>query len=490
MTPLDDVLTGLTVLRTAGNLPQGIAAIHFDSRTVSDGSMFVAIRGNVADGHAFIEPAIRNGAKVILCEEIPGTLHPQVGYLAVKDTSQALGIVASNYYGNPSKKLQLVGITGTNGKTTTATLLHRLFRSLGKNAGLLSSIHNRINETIIPATHTTPDALRLNQLLIEMLREGCTHCFMEVSSHGIVQGRIAGLTFTGGIFTNLTHDHLDYHKTFMEYLQAKKQFFDQLPAQAFALINLDDSNGPVMIQNSRARRYTYALKHLADFRARIIENRMEGLQLEMTCQRVWFRLAGTFNAYNLLAAYSAAVLLGEDPAEVLTALSTAEPVTGRFDTLMSTDHVTAVIDYAHSPDALTNVLESLQYMRTGNQKLIAVVGAGGDRDVSKRPVMGRIAAAASDHVIFTSDNPRSEDPGEIIRQMVEGVEASHKIKVIVIPDRREALRTASMLAMSGDVILVAGKGHETYQEIKGVRYPFDDRQIMEEIFSSRTLNPI
>ena len=488
MTPLDDVLTGLTVLQTAGDLPEEVAAIHFDSRTVSAGSMFVAIRGTAADGHAYIGHAIRNGARVILCEEIPGTLYPQVGYLVVEDTSRALGIVASNYYGNPSEKLQLVGITGTNGKTTTATLLHRLFRSLDKKTGLISTIHNRINETIIPSTHTTPDALRLNQLLIKMLGEGCTHCFMEVSSHGITQGRIAGVTFTGGIFTNLTHDHLDYHKTFMEYLQAKKQFFDQLPARAFALTNLDDSNGRVMTQNSRARKYTYALKHLADFRCRIIENKMEGLQLELSGQRVWFRLAGEFNAYNLLAAYSAAVLLGEDPSAVLTILSNAEPVTGRFDMLKSPDRVTAVIDYAHSPDALTNILESLQSMRTGKQKLIAVVGAGGDRDVSKRPEMGRIAAAGSDRVIFTSDNPRSEDPDEIIRQMVEGVEASHKMKVVVIPDRREALRTASMLAMPGDVILVAGKGHETYQEIKGVRYPFDDRQIMEEIFSSRTLN--
>lgn len=486
---LDDLLTGLNVLQTAGNLPKEVAAIHFDSRTVRADSMFVAIRGSVADGHVFIEPAIRNGARIIICEEIPETLHPQVGYLMVEDSSQALGIVASNYYGNPSRKLQLVGITGTNGKTTTATLLYRLFRSLGKNAGLISTIHNRINETIIPATHTTPDALRMNQLLINMLQEGCSHCFMEVSSHGITQGRIAGLTFSGGIFTNLTHDHLDYHKTFKEYLQAKKQFFDQLPARAFALTNLDDNNGLVMTQNSRARIYTYALKHLADFRCRIIENRMEGLQLEITGQRVWFRLAGEFNAYNLLAVYSAAVLLGEDPAGVLTALSYAEPVTGRFDTLESPDHVTAVIDYAHSPDALMNVLETLQAIRTSHQKLIAVVGAGGDRDASKRPEMGQIAAAKSDRVIFTSDNPRSEDPGEIIQQMVEGVEASHKMKVVVIPDRREALKTASLLAMPGDVILVAGKGHETYQEIKGVRYPFDDRKIMEEILLNRILNP-
>jgi UDP-N-acetylmuramoyl-L-alanyl-D-glutamate--2,6-diaminopimelate ligase len=489
MTPLDDLLTGLTVLQTAGNLPQKVAGIHFDSRTVGADGVFVAIRGTAADGHAFIEKAVRNGARVIICEEIPETLHPQVGYLLVENSSRALGIVASNYYGNPSKKLQLVGITGTNGKTTTATLLHRLFRSLGKNAGLISTIHNRINETVIPATHTTPDSLRLNQLLIQMLQEGCSHCFMEVSSHGIAQGRIAGLTFAGGIFTNLTHDHLDYHKTFKDYLLTKKQFFDQLPARAFVITNLDDNNGLVMTQNSQARKYTYALKHLADFRCRIIENRMEGLQLDITGQRVWFRLAGEFNAYNLLAVYSAAVLMGEDPAAVLTILSNAEPVTGRFHTLESPDHVTAVIDYAHSPDALKNVLETLQAIRTGNQKLIAVVGAGGDRDASKRPEMGRIAAAKSDRVIFTSDNPRSEDPGEIIRQMVEGVEASHRMKVVVIADRREALKTASMLAMPGDVILVAGKGHETYQEIKGVKYPFDDRQIMEETFLTRIPNP-
>lgn len=489
MIPLDDLITGLHVLQMTGNLPAEVAAVQFDSRRVSAGSMFIAIRGSAADGHAYIDQAIRHGAGIIICEEFPETFCPQVGYLLVEDSATALGIVASNFYGNPSKELHLVGITGTNGKTTTATLLYRLFRSHGKNAGLISTIHNRINDTIIPATHTTPDALRLNQLMLTMLREGCTHCFMEVSSHGIAQGRIAGLTFSGGIFTNLTHDHLDYHKTFKEYLQAKKHFFDQLPARAFALTNLDDRNGLVMTQNTQARIITYALKHLADFRCRIIENRMEGLQLEIGGQRVWFRLAGEFNAYNILAVYSAAVLLGEEPSGVLTSLSNTEPVTGRFDTLNSPDGVTAVIDYAHSPDALQNVLDTLQAMRTSDRKLIAVVGAGGDRDTAKRPEMGKIAAAKSDRVIFTSDNPRSEDPQEIIRQMVEGVETGHMRNVVVIPDRKEALKTASMLAKTGDVILVAGKGHETYQEIKGVRYPFDDRQIMEEIFLTRIPNP-
>jgi UDP-N-acetylmuramoyl-L-alanyl-D-glutamate--2,6-diaminopimelate ligase len=485
---LDELLNGLCVLQTVGNTSIEVASVHFDSRTVIPESIFVALRGTCIDGHAFIEPAIQKGARIIICEEIPETVHPDVGYVLVENSSHALGIVASNYYGNPSKKLRLIGITGTNGKTTTATLLFRLFRSLGKRAGLLSTIHNQINDTVIPTTHTTPDALQINQYLLKMYRGGCTYCFMEVSSHGIAQGRIAGLTFTGGIFTNLTHDHLDYHKTFKEYVQTKKKFFDELPAQAFALTNLDDKNGRIMIQNTRARIYTYALKHLADFRCKIIENRMEGLQLEIDKQRVWFRLAGEFNAYNLLAVYGAAVLLNEDPSVVLTSLSDANPVTGRFDTIKSPDRVSAVIDYAHTPDALMNVLDTLQAIRTGDQKLIAVVGAGGDRDPSKRPEMGRIAASKSDRVIFTSDNPRSEDPEEIIRQMLEGVESSQKPNVVVIPNRKEALKTASILAKPGDVILIAGKGHETYQEIKGVRYPFDDRQIMEEIFLTRTTN--
>ncbi len=488
MIRLDDIVHGLAILRTIGSPPKDVSGICFDSRTVSTGSMFLAIRGSNVDGHCFIGSAIEKGASVIVCEEFPRDILPQVCYLQVDNSSQALGIIASNHYGNPSEKLRLIGVTGTNGKTTIATLLFQLARALGKGAGLLSTIRNQINDQALPTTHTTLDALQLNELLARMAGEGCDYCFMEVSSHGIAQGRIAGLTFAGGIFTNLTHDHLDYHKTFREYLLTKKKFFDELPEHAFALTNLDDRNGAVMVQNTCAHRYTYALRHLADFRCRVIENRMEGLQLEMDQQRVWFRLIGEFNAYNILAVYGAAVLTGENPQEVLRVLSNSSPVSGRFDTIKSPDQVTAVIDYAHTPDALLNVLNTLQAIRTGKQKLITVVGAGGDRDTSKRPEMGRIAADKSDRVIFTSDNPRSEDPEEIIRQMLAGVEPEKKRKVAVITNRKEALRVASLLAKPGDMILVAGKGHETYQEIKGVRYPFDDRQIMEEVFLTRTSN--
>ncbi|MBP6977588.1 MAG: UDP-N-acetylmuramoyl-L-alanyl-D-glutamate--2,6-diaminopimelate ligase [Lentimicrobiaceae bacterium] len=486
--PLDDILTGLTILRKVGAPPKEVSTVHFDSRMVISDCVFVAVRGSVVDGHAFIDAAIEKGASVILCEDPPSHPQPQVFYVQVNDSSHALGVSASNLYGNPSRQLQLIGVTGTNGKTTIATLLFQVVRALGKGAGLLSTIQNQINDQVIPTSHTTLDAIHLNQLLAKMVKEKCTYCFMEVSSHGICQGRIAGLTFTGGIFTNLTHDHLDYHKTFREYLLTKKKFFDELPEDAFALTNLDDRNGPVMIQNTRAQCFTYALRHRADFRCKVIENRLEGLQLDIELQRVWFRLIGEFNAYNILAVFGAAVLSGENPPDVLTALSNAAPVTGRFDMISSPDQVTAIIDYAHTPDALLNVLKTLQAIRTGDHKLITVVGAGGDRDTAKRPEMGRIAAEKSDRVILTSDNPRSEDPEEIIRQMLEGVEVRMKRKVVVITNRKEALRTASMMARPGDMILVAGKGHETYQEIKGIKYPFDDRQTMEEIFLTRSPN--
>lgn len=488
MIPLDDILPGLTILRTVGVPPKEVSTIHSDSRTVASGSVFVAVRGSVTDGHTYIDSSIEQGASVIICEQLPLTIRPHVCYLLVENSARALGIAAANYYGNPSKKLHLIGVTGTNGKTTVATLLFQVVTSLGKSAGLLSTIRNQVNDQVMSTTHTTLDAIHLNQLLARMAGEGCDYCFMEVSSHGIAQERIAGLTFAGGIFTNLTHDHLDYHKTFREYLLTKKKFFDQLPEGAFALTNLDDRNGPVVIQNTLAQRYTYALRHLADFRGKVIENRMEGLQLEINQQRVWFRLIGEFNAYNILAVLGATVLSGENPGDVLTALSDAAPVNGRFETIKSPDQVTAIIDYAHTPDALLNVLTTLQAIRTGGQQLITVVGAGGDRDTAKRPEMGRIAAEKSDRVIFTSDNPRSEDPEEIIRQMLEGVRASLKRKVLAITNRREAIRTASMLAKPGDMILIAGKGHETYQEIKGVRYPFDDKQILEAVFLTRTSN--
>lgn len=489
MIALDDILKGVKALGTYGPAPDAVKGLHFDSRKVSPGGMFVATKGVHFDGHCFMDPAIQQGVTVIVCETLPVKTDPHVHYIQVENSAQTLGILASNYHGNPSSKLSLVGVTGTNGKTTTATLLYRLFRALGHKTGLLSTIQHQVNDTVIPSMHTTPDPIILNELLQRMVSEGCRYCFMEVSSHGIRQDRIAGVRFTGAVFTNITHDHLDYHLNFTEYLQSKKKFFDGLPSSAFALTNADDRNGRTMVQNTSARIYTYALKHLADFRCKIIENRLEGLQLEIGGHRTWFRLAGEFNAYNILAIYSVAVILDQDPDAVLTHLSDAVPVRGRFEAITSQDQVMAIVDYAHTPDALKNVLKTLQLSRLENQALITVIGAGGDRDASKRPKMGKIAATYSDRVIFTSDNPRSEDPEEIIRQMMAGVPVSDRSRAITIVNRKEALKAASMLAKPGDVILVAGKGHETYQEIQGVKYPFDDKKIMEEIFLQRTPNP-
>ncbi len=481
MKELNELLANVKVLQIAGPGNTRVCGMTFDSRAVKPGSLFVAVKGTLQDGHLFIGSAVQSGACAVVCQEMPVDQAEGVSYIRVADSSLALGQIASNWFGNPYAKLKLVGITGTNGKTTTVTLLHRLFRELGYHTGVLSTIRNLIDEEVIPSTHTTPDAIQLNELLSEMVSRGCTHCFMEVSSHSIVQNRIAGLKFAGGIFSNITHDHLDFHKTFEEYLKAKKRFFDDLPVTAFALTNADDRNGLVMIQNSSASRKTYALQTMADFRGKIIETPLDGIHMEIEGMDAWFRLVGRFNAYNLIAVYSTAILLGEPSLEVLTLLSNLESVEGRFDYIKSSGGTIAVVDYAHTPDALQNVLETINELRKGSEALITVVGCGGDRDRGKRPVMARIACRMSDKVIFTSDNPRSEEPLSILREMLAGVEPENSRKVLTITDRREAIRTACMLAQPGDIILLAGKGHEKYQEIAGVKHPFDDKKILSEI---------
>jgi UDP-N-acetylmuramoyl-L-alanyl-D-glutamate--2,6-diaminopimelate ligase len=486
---LSHILIGAGVVRTSGNLEAPVQEIQFDSRKVKAGDLFIAVRGTQADGHQFIGTAVEKGASIIVCEELPGKLQEGVTYVEVEDAGEALGILASNYFGNPSDEIILVGVTGTNGKTTIATLLYQLFTDLGYCCGLLSTIRNLIITKEIPSTHTTPDPLQLNSLLRQLADAGGSYCFMEVSSHAVAQKRIAGLKFAGGIFTNLTHDHLDYHKTFKEYLLAKKKFFDGLPAGAFALVNKDDKNGMVMVQNTRARIQTYALRSLADFKCKILENLLEGLQISINNQEIFCRLTGEFNAYNLTAIYGASVLLKQSPERTLTYLSSVPPVEGRFETIHSSQGITAIVDYAHTPDALKNVLDTIGEIRTRNEKLITVVGAGGDRDRTKRPVMANICTAKSDLVILTSDNPRSEDPDAIIEEMKQGIEADRKRIVMTIVNRKEAIRTACHLAQPGDIILVAGKGHEKYQEIKGVRYPFDDRKVLEEMLGNQNQKP-
>lgn len=482
MTLLKDILYKVSLLAVEGNTGIDITSVAFDSRAVKAGSVFVATRGTQADGHQFIDTAIEKGAVAVVGEILPAKLNDKVTYVKVKNSNEALGIIASNFYGNPSTALKLVGVTGTNGKTTTVTLLHSLFRKLGYNTGLLSTVENKINEEVIPSTHTTPDAVNLNELLRKMVSQGCTHCFMEVSSHAVVQHRIAGLNFAGAIFTNITHDHLDYHKTFEEYIKAKKMFFDGLSANAYALVNADDKRGLVMLQNTKARKYTYALKTMADFKAKIKSNTFQGLELEMDHKDVWFKLIGSFNAYNLLGVYGASVLLDEDKEEVLTQLSDLYSARGRFDQVVSTGQITAIIDYAHTPDALKNVIDTINDLRQGNEKLITVVGCGGNRDAAKRPIMADIACKGSDKVILTSDNPRNEEPEAIIQDMQKGISITDMKKTLTILDRKEAIKTACALANPKDIILIAGKGHETYQEIKGVKHPFDDKAIVKEIF--------
>lgn len=460
-----------------------VTTLAFDSRNVEVGSAFIAVSGTQVDGHDYIPQAIEKGAVAIICEQLPETTIDDIALVKVDNSARALGIMASNFYGNPSKKLKLVGVTGTNGKTTCVSLLYQLFRALGYNTGLLSTVENKINEEVIAATHTTPDAITINKTLAKMVAKGCTHCFMESSSHAIVQHRIAGLKYDGAIFTNLSHEHLDYHKTFDEYIKAKKMLFDGLPSTAFALINSDDKRGPVMLQNTKASKHKYALKTIAEFKAKILSNTLQGLELDIAGQNVWFKLIGDFNAYNLLAVYGAAVLLDEDENLVLQELSNLDPAPGRFEQVITPTGITALVDYAHTPDALENVLLTIKEFRTGNEKVITVVGCGGNRDKEKRPVMARIACELSDKVILTSDNPRFEEPMDIIKDMQEGVSPSNYKKTLVIEDRREAIKTASALAEQRDIILVAGKGHETYQEIKGERTDFDDRKILNEMLN-------
>ncbi|UII23237.1 UDP-N-acetylmuramoyl-L-alanyl-D-glutamate--2,6-diaminopimelate ligase [Fulvivirga ligni] len=483
MPVLKDILYKVSLVSTSGDMEREVKSIAFDSRKVEEDTLFVAIKGTQSDGHEFIEKAIASGATVVVCEEMPGEINPAVTYVAVADSSRALGFISSNFYGEPSTKLKLVGVTGTNGKTTVATLLFNLYVKMGYKTGLLSTVNNRIGDEIIPSSHTTPDALSLNQLLAKMVESGCEYAFMEVSSHAIQQERIAGQLFAGAIFTNISHDHLDYHKTFDAYISAKKKLFDDLPSTAFALVNVDDKRGRIMLQNTKATKNTFALKSVAEFKGKMIANTLQGLEMDINNKNVWFRLIGDFNAYNLLAVYATSVLLGKDADEVLTQLSVLEGAPGRFEQVISPSKITAIVDYAHTPDALQNVLETINNFRTGNERVITVVGCGGNRDKTKRPLMASIACKLSDKVILTSDNPRNEDPMEIIKDMQEGVGPVDYKKTVVIADREEAIKTSCMLAGENDIILVAGKGHETYQEINGVKHPFDDKEVL-----SRMLN--
>jgi UDP-N-acetylmuramoyl-L-alanyl-D-glutamate--2,6-diaminopimelate ligase len=479
---LKDILYKAGIEDIIGKTNVDVNAICFNSSEVKQGNLFVAIKGTQSDGHKYIFNAVELGAAIIVCETMPEEKKENVTYIKVKDSSVALAFICANFFNNPSEKLRLIGVTGTNGKTTTATLLFNIFKNSRYNAGLISTVKNQINEKIIAATHTTPDPLKLNRLLNEMVNEGCTHCFMEVSSHALAQHRVTALKFAGGIFTNLTHDHLDFHKTFDEYIKAKKSFFDMLPEDAFALVNADNKNSRVMVQNTKAKVKTYSLKSMSDFKCRVIENNFSGLLLNIDGSEVLCKLIGSFNAYNLLAIYAAATILGFDKLTALSEISNLEAVEGRFEYIISPNKIIGIVDYAHTPDALQNVLSTIKDLRTGNEKVITIIGCGGDRDSDKRPVMSRIACELSDKVIITSDNPRSEDANEIIRQMQQGVQPQHYKKALSIVDRKEAIKTACSLAHTGDMILLAGRGHEKYQEIKGVKYPFDDKQILQESF--------
>ncbi len=479
---LDDIQKTIVVQRVTGSTSVRANQIHFDSRKVANGNLFVACRGTVSDGHCFISQAVKQGARIIVCEELPHEIDTNVTYVEVENSQEALALLTHRFYGEPSKQLKLVGVTGTNGKTTIATLLFRLFKKMGYKVGLLSTVCNYIDEEAITATHTTPDTIQLNELLAKMVEQGCEYCFMEVSSHAIHQQRVAGLQFAGGIFTNITHDHLDYHKTFDSYLKAKKMFFDHLPKNSFALSNADDKNGKIMLQNTKAHKLMYAVRSFADFRCRILEKHFNGMLLDIDGMEMWARLIGDFNAYNLLAVYSAAYLFNQEKEEVLKHLSELQSVDGRFECIVSPEDIYAIVDYAHTPDALKNVLNTISDLRTRNEQVITVVGAGGDRDKSKRPEMAKIAATLSDKVILTSDNPRTEEPALIIEDMKVGVLPMDTKKVLAITDRKEAIKTAIMLAQPKDIILIAGKGHENYQEINGVKHHFDDREVVREIF--------
>lgn len=482
MKTLKELLTGVSYRGKIEDETGRINAVHFDSRKVGKGDLFVAQRGVSVDGHAFIDKAVAAGASAVICEELPEKREAGVSYLVTPDSSYALGLIAGNLYDNPSKKLKLVGVTGTNGKTTTATLLYELVRLAGKKAGLLSTVCNYIGDEKLASTHTTPDALAINALLRQMVDAGCEFCFMEASSHSIHQKRIAGLDFDGAIFSNITHDHLDYHKTFKAYIEAKKAFFDQLPVHAFALTNADDKNGLVMLQNTVARKFTYSCRTMADFSGRVVEKHLDGTLLKLDGSEVWAKFTGDFNAYNILAVYATACLLGFPKEDVLMYVSSLVPVSGRFETLISPGGVMAVVDYAHTPDALENVLSTIEGLKGKGNLVITVVGAGGDRDKTKRPEMADAACRYSDKVILTSDNPRSEVPEDIIQDMQTGVKEIYASKVLAITDRKEAIITALGIASKGDIVLVAGKGHENYQEIKGVKHHFDDKEVIREIF--------
>jgi len=479
---LEEILENVILLKTIGETEIEITSIQFDSRKVEAGGVFVATRGSASDGHQFITMAIEKGALAVVCEEIPAALHPNISYCKVSNSADALGKMASAWYGFPSSKMTLIGVTGTNGKTTIATLLYQLFRQLGHKSGLLSTVCNYIDDVAVEATHTTPDALALNELLAQMVDAGCEYAFMEVSSHSVDQRRIAGLDFDGGVFTNITRDHIDYHLTFENYLKAKKQFFDDLSANAFALTNADDKNGLVMLQNSKAKKYSYSLRTMADFKTRIIEHGFEGMLLEMNECEVNVSFIGKFNASNLSAVYGTAILLGQDQLEVLRIISSLQSVSGRFETLHSPAGFTAIVDYAHTPDALTNVISTINQILEGNGRLITVVGCGGNRDKGKRPMMAREAVNGSWKAILTSDNPRFEEPQDILNDMLAGLDVIEKAKSLTIVDRREAIRTACALAQPGDVVLVAGKGHEDYQIVQGVKHHFDDREVVKECF--------
>ena len=483
MIVLKDILYKVTLNTVVGTTNVGVSAIDFDSRNIKSGYVFVAVKGTVSDGHQYIETAIKQGAVAVVCETMPENCVEGVTYMEVANSSKALAMMASNFYGNPSENLKLVGVTGTNGKTTVASLLYQLFKKAGYKVGLLSTVKIMVDTKEYKATHTTPDSLTINKYLKEMNVEGVEFCFMEVSSHGIHQHRTEGLRFEGGIFTNLTHDHLDYHNTFSEYRDVKKSFFDALPEKAFALVNSDDKNGLVMLQNTKARKYTYALKSYADYKSQILENQFGGLLLKINDAEVWTRLIGNFNAYNILAIYATADLLGLEKVEILRLISELESVSGRFQYTISTEKITAIVDYAHTPDALKNVLETINSIRTKNEELITVVGCGGDRDTTKRPKMGHIASVLSTKVIFTSDNPRSEEPETILKEIEKGVAPQNYKKTLTITDRLQAIKTACQMAQPNDIILIAGKGHETYQEIKGKRFDFDDFKIVQEVLN-------
>ena len=482
MVALNNILAALEPVEITGNTGVNIRQVVFDSRIAGRDDLFIAVKGVKLDGHDFIGEVIARGAAAIVCEHIPSEWEKKCTFIRVSSSSRALGLAASAFYGFPSSKMKLVGVTGTNGKTTTATLLYRLFSALGYRCGLFSTVANYVTDRQTGATHTTPDAVQMNALMNEMVKAGCTHCFMEVSSHAVDQHRIAGLKYAGAIFTNLTHDHLDYHKTFDNYLKAKKQYFDQLLPGSFAVVNKDDKNGLVMVQNTSARVITYGLRSVADYTAKIVESHIDGMLLKVNGKEVWSQLKGEFNASNFLAVLASAVALGEEEENVLRAMSELREVRGRFETLRSGNGVTAIIDYAHTPDALENILNAILRLRKAGERIITVMGAGGDRDKTKRPAMGRIAASMSDKLIITSDNPRSEEPEAIIRDVFAGVDKTDQPKVITLVSREEAIRTACFMAQPGDMILVAGKGHETYQDIKGVKHHFDDREVVTKEF--------